>query len=131
MKKTGIVTNQKVCKKKLARSRELRKNMTFAETIFWEMAKNKKLLNLKFRRQQIIDGLIVDFYCNELGLIVEIDGCVHDTNDQQYIDSQRNQIFKSRKLQVIRFSNNDIINKPEFVIEQIKNILKKHTVLDQ
>lgn len=125
MKQTGIVTNQNVSKKKIVKSRELRKNMTIAETIFWEMVKNRKLLNLKFRRQQIIDGLIVDFYCNELGLIVEIDGNVHDTNDQQYIDCQRNQIFKSRKLQIIRFSNNDIINKPDFVIEQIKNILKK------
>jgi very-short-patch-repair endonuclease len=125
MKKTGIITNQRVWDKKICISRDLRRNMTRAESVFWGMVKNRKLFNLKFRRQQIIDGLIVDFYCNELGLVVEIDGSIHENLDQKYIDDQRNQIFKSRNLQIIRFSNYDIFNKLDHIIEQIENILNK------
>ena len=73
--------------------------MTEAERAFWKLVRNKKLLNLKFRRQQIIDGFIVDFYCNNIGLVVEIDGAVHETEKQSNIDRERNEVFKNLSAQ--------------------------------
>ncbi len=52
--------------------------MTSAEKILWEHLKAKRFHNLKFRRQQIIKGFIVDLYCNSLELVIEVDGKIHD-----------------------------------------------------
>ncbi len=83
--------------------------MTVAESIFWDMVRDKKLLNLKFRRQQIIDGYIVDFYCNKINLIVEIDGSIHDTIENTKNDLKRTSVLERRGLQVLRFLNNEIL----------------------
>jgi very-short-patch-repair endonuclease len=123
MKQKNIITNQRVRDLKIHISRNLRKKMTRAEFAFWEMVKNKKLFNLKFRRQQIIDGLIVDFYCNEIGLVIEIDGSIHEIDEQKYIDTQRTKILETRKLKVLRFSNDEVINNTDYIIEKIKSIL--------
>ena len=125
MKQSGIIANQKVNNLKIRVSRELRQNMTKAESAFWEMVRDRKFFNLKFRRQQIIDGLIADFYCNELGLVVEIDGGIHNDHIQKMIDRERDEIFKSRKLEVIRFANDEVLKRPDYIIEKMKMILNK------
>jgi very-short-patch-repair endonuclease len=125
MKQSGIITNQKVTNRKIKVARDLRQNMTKAESAFWEMVRDRKFFNLKFRRQQIIDGLIADFYCNELGLVIEIDGCIHQNHIQKMIDRERDEIFKSIKLEIIRFSNDDVLTRPDYIIEKMKMILNK------
>ena len=74
----NIVTGQKVTKKKLQREKELRREMTPAEKILWEELRANKL-RVHFRRQQVIAGLIVNFYCHKAGLVIEVDEDIHDT----------------------------------------------------
>ncbi len=65
-------------------ARELRKNQTKAVRIVWEYVRNRKLNNLKFRRQHVhvIEGFFVDFYCHQLKLVIEIDGKIHDKQEE-------------------------------------------------
>ena len=73
----SIITEQAVTKAKLERAKELRREMTPAEKLLWQQIRAKKL-GVRFRHQQVIQGFIVDFYCHRAGLIVEVDGDVHD-----------------------------------------------------
>ena len=72
----NIIRGQHVLHDKLNRSRELRRDMTPAETNFWQELRGNKL-GVRFRRQQVIAGFIVDFYCDQPGLVIELDGSVH------------------------------------------------------
>lgn len=78
MKPRIIIIGQKVSPEKIKRAKELRRNMTPAEKILWEHIRAKSFNNLKLRRQQIIEGFIIDFYCHSLGLVIEIDGEIHN-----------------------------------------------------
>jgi very-short-patch-repair endonuclease len=70
-------------------AKELRKSMTEAEEILWKHLRNNKLNGLKFRRQHPLDIYIADFYCHQKKLIIEIDGGVHDTPEQEEYDNGR------------------------------------------
>ena len=69
--------------------RKLRNDMTRAEIILWKYLRNRGMLGFRFRRQFSIESFIVDFYCPELKLVIEIDGETHITNDQIINDEQR------------------------------------------
>ena len=73
----NIVTEQKVTKEKQQRAKELRHDMTPAEKILWEELRANRL-GVHFRRQQVIAGFIVDFYCHKSALVVEVDGDILD-----------------------------------------------------
>ena len=119
---SGIITNQKVKSKKVELSRELRKSMTKAETHFWNAVRNKKLFGLKFRRQQIIAGFVVDFYCNSIRLCVEIDGDVHNLAEQKEYDEEKDKKIKYHDLRVLRLTNDEVMNDFEKVIQKIENL---------
>ncbi len=104
-------------------ARELRKNQTKAEEIFWQLVRNRKYLNLKFRRQHQFGSYVVDFYCNEHKLIIEFDGEVHDTKEQQKHDSTRDKYLTSLGNRVLRFKNEELLNNPESVLERISAII--------
>ena len=93
--------------------------MTQAEKVFWHLVRGRKLFGLKFRRQQIIDGFIIDFYCDSLKLCVEIDGDVHDSEEQERYDEFRDQALALRGLATIRFSNEEIIQHKNAVIKKL------------
>ncbi len=97
---------------------EMRRNMTPAEAILWERLRANRLQGLHFRRQQVIDGFIVDFYCHAKGLVVEVDGGVHEA--QADYDAERDSILAARQLQVLHFSNERVLNEIEGVLEQIR-----------
>ena len=78
----NIITNQKVTKEKLQRARELRRDMTTAEKLLWQELRANKL-GVHFRRQQVIQGFIVDFYCHKAALVVEVDGDIHDLQQEE------------------------------------------------
>ena len=124
MKPRSIIIGQKVSPEKVKRAKELRKDMTPAEKALWEYLRAKRFNGLKFRRQQIIDGFIVDFYCHSLGLIIEVDGKIYDT--QQEYDRNREIILSTKDLHIIRFTNEQVINNIEAVLkaiaEKIENI---------
>jgi len=123
MAEKSIARNQRVSPAKVERSRELRKEMTEAEKVFWEMVRDRRMFVLKFRRQQIIDGFIVDFYCDSLGLCVEIDGGVHDTEEQREYDKLRDEALELRKLKVLRFRNEEVLGDGDLVREKIRGFI--------
>ena len=81
------------------------------------------MFGLKFRRQQVIDGFIVDFYCDSLGLCVEIDGDIHDVEDQKEYDRLRSDVLELRKLKVLRFRNEEVMSDEESVRERIRELM--------
>ena len=109
--------------------RELRKNSTEAERIFWEKVRNKKFLGKKFYRQHPIfhditgkeTFFVADFYCFTVKLIIEIDGKYHKYRLKE--DAERTKILNHLGLRVIRFSNNEIINNLEEALLKIKKHL--------
>lgn len=123
MTEHGIVQNQRVSSTKVKLSRSLRREMTVAEKRFWEMVRGSKMFGLKFRRQQVIDGFIVDFYCDSLGLCVEIDGDIHDVEDQKEYDRLRSDVLELRKLKVLRFRNEEVMSDEESVRERIRELM--------
>lgn len=116
----NIIPGQKVTKEKLHRAKELRREMTPAEKLLWnELRANK--LGVHFRRQQIIQGFIVDFYCHKKALVIEVDGDIHDL--QQEEDAKREQVLTEMGLQIIRFHNDEVIKNLSAVIKTIKQPL--------
>ena len=100
------------------RARELRQEMTPAEKLLWEQLRNRKLAGLKFRRQHPLDRFIVDFYCAACNLVVEVDGDIHDL--QQERDEVRIEELELQGHQVIRFRNEQVLNDLETVLTAIK-----------
>lgn len=85
----AIVRRARVSRAKRDLARRLRREATEAERRAWEALRDRRCLGLKFRRQQVVRGYIVDFYCAELRLAIEIDGAVHDAPDQIFSDNLR------------------------------------------
>jgi very-short-patch-repair endonuclease len=113
----NIVTDQKVTKEKLQRAKELRREMTPAEKILWKELRANKL-GVHFRRQQIIQGFIVDFYCHKAGLVVEVDGDVHDLQKEE--DERREKVLREMGLRVVRFGNDEVVRGLSTVVERIQ-----------
>jgi type I restriction enzyme R subunit len=101
------------------RARELRKNQTPAEQILWEMVRDRRFLNLKFRRQHQIGDYIADFYCHDLKLIIELDGSVHRLSDVEKKDIKRDNYLKSLGFKILRIQNQTILDNPDKVLEII------------
>ena len=102
----NIVIGQKVDEDKVMRARELRKEMTPAERRLWQCLRGNRLAGLHFRRQQVIDGFIADFYCHAVGIVVEVDGPIH-SNQAEY-DAERDRVFAARNLIVVRLTNAEV-----------------------
>jgi len=100
------------------RAKELRGKMTETEKLLWKKL-SKNQLGCKFRRQHPISYYIADFYCHEHKLIIEVDGNIHLGNNQKFLDSERTRDLQELGLTIIRFTNNQVINQIDFVIESI------------
>jgi type I restriction enzyme R subunit len=100
------------------RARELRDQQTPAEAAFWELARNRQISGLKFRRQHQIGDYIVDFYCHEFKIVVEFDGAVHDTERLAKHDKKRDSYLNALGCNVLRFPNEELF-------ENTKGVLKK------
>jgi len=116
----NIIPGQRVTKEKLQRAKELRREMTPAEKILWEQLRANKL-GVHFRRQQVIAGFIVDFYCHRSGLVVEVDGDIHDL--QQEEDARREEVLKGMGLTIVRFRNEEVIKDIDSVVGNIKSFI--------
>jgi very-short-patch-repair endonuclease len=104
--------------KKIRKS--LRERQTFYEIILWSKLKNRQINNRKFRRQHGIGKYIVDFFCAELKLVIEVDGANHyfDDKSEQY-DNDRQKYIENQNIKVIRFTNTDIKDNLDGVLEVI------------
>jgi very-short-patch-repair endonuclease len=118
----NIYPGQKVNPEKLKRSRELRSEMTPAEKVLWQEIRTNKL-GSHFRRQQVIAGFIVDFYCHSAGLVIELDGDVHE--EQKEYDTGRDKILEDMGLHVIRFSNDEVLINLPRVLSQLSEMIGK------
>ena len=108
-------------------ARFLRKNMSPTEKMLWRELRNKHLAGYKFRRQHPVGQFIVDFYCVEARLIIEIDGSIHDKAEVYERDSNRTAELERLGLKVIRFTNEEVINDIESVLHTIDLALKHST----
>jgi very-short-patch-repair endonuclease len=102
--------------------RELRQSSTNAEKILWGYLRGRKLNGLKFRRQHPMDKFIADFYCHEKKLVVEVDGAIHDVKENAEYDKSRTRILEGSGIKVIRFRNEEVENKIELVINEIRKV---------
>lgn len=118
-----IITGQRISPELKARAQELRRNMTPAEAKLWERLRANRLEGYHFRRQQIIDGYIVDFYCHAVGLVVEVDGAVHF--DQQDYDRRRDDHLRALGLTVLRFFNTEVNKEMDTVLSVILETCQK------
>ena len=103
-------------------ARQLRQNMTPAEKVLWEHIRSKSLGH-KFRNQHAIYKYVVDFYCHELRLFIEVDGSIHTLTEVALNDKDRENNLLSLGLHVIRFTNDEIFNNIERVLNDIKKII--------
>ena len=97
----------------------LRKNMMEAEKIVWEKLSNNKL-NIRIRRQHPIHKYIADFYCHELKLTIEIDGDIHLANEHKEYDINRDITLSEFGIQILRFTNHQVINNIDEIMKEIK-----------
>src|ERR1700744_1592162 len=89
-------------------AKKLRKDMTFGEVLFWNEVKENMFLGFDFDRQRCIDNYIVDFYCKELMLAVEIDGMSHNYEEAYLKDELRQQKLESFGIRFLRFSEAEV-----------------------
>ena len=99
--------------------RRLRSNMTGPETRLWSRLRARRLQGLKFRRQHGIGPYIVDFYCPEQSLVIEVDGNSHADADHIVRDQLRDKYFQSLGLRVIRYFNDEIVKNLAGVLEDL------------
>jgi len=105
----------------IAISRDLRQRETPAEDLLWEVLRDRKLANLKFRRQHPIPGTtyVVDFYCHQAQLVIEVDGGIHTI--QKKADQERQATIESKGCCVIRFTNDQVMSDLASVLHRIVN----------
>lgn len=103
--------------------RELRQKQTSAEALLWELFRNRQLLGFKFRRQHQFGDYVADFYCHEAQLVIECDGPVHQPNEQWHHDQNRDEYMIEQGLRVLRFTNEQILNDPEKVLNEVIRFL--------
>ena len=115
----NIIPGQKVTKEKQQRARELRRDKTPAEKILWEELRANKQ-GVHFRRQQVITGFIVDFYCHKSALVVEVDGDIHDL--QQEEDTRREKTLHELGLKIVRFRNDEVVKDLSAVVGEIRDL---------
>lgn len=101
-------------------AKHMRHEPTPAEAALWQLIRNRQINGVKFRRQHSIEGFIADFVSIEHKLIIEVDGEIHEQADQQAYDLQRQEFLETQGFQIMRFTNDDVLQSPAHVIEQIR-----------
>ena len=109
----------------VAQRKELRNHGTSAEATMWLMLKNRQVLGMKFRRQFSVGNFVIDFYCPEIKLAIELDGAPHFTFAGSMYDEEREKYLSAQGITTLRYENKDIFKNPEGVIEDIEEIIKR------
>ncbi len=115
--------NKKIHNKKFleTRRKKLREILTPAEASLWKCLQNRKFENRKFRRQHSIGNFIVDFYCPEEKLIIELDGAVHQNATAREKDEKRDKILQELGFRILRFENRMVFDFLPSVLKEIKD----------
>ncbi|MEW6093688.1 MAG: endonuclease domain-containing protein [Chloroflexota bacterium] len=113
----NIIPGQKISPEKLQLARQLRQEMTPAERKLWQALRGNRLGGFHFRRQQIIAGFIIDFYCHAAGLVIELDGDVH--SQQEEYDTERDATLVAMGLRVVRIRDERVETDFNKVVQEI------------
>ena len=109
--------------------RKLRRNETLAEKHMWSQLRNRQLLGLKFKRQYSVDKFVIDFYCPEQKIAIELDGNVHELEDVKMNDLERQKYIETYGIKFIRIKNEEYLGNPNKVFAkleaELKNVLNK------
>jgi very-short-patch-repair endonuclease len=104
---------------------DLRNSLTPSERLLWEKLRNRKLSGFKFRRQHPFNEIILDFYCHDARISIEVDGNIHKDNYQKERDKERTFILSKFGIKELRFSNWEVENQIEKVLDKIKEYLQQ------
>ena len=113
-------------KQKCKFTKNLRKSMTKEEKILWALLRNRRSRNIKFRRQVNIGPYIADFLCKEFNIIVEVDGGIHNDQEQMEHHNHRDSFLRENGFTIIRITNEEIKKSLPFVLEKIHSTIKKN-----
>jgi very-short-patch-repair endonuclease len=117
MEGRNIVIGQRVPDDKAALARQLRRKQTPDEKLLWEQLRANRLHGMHFRRQQVIDGFIVDFYCHAARLVIELDGPAHARRREE--DAHREHVLQGRGIHVLRTTNDELHTNLDAVLRRI------------
>lgn len=121
----NIVRGQRVSQGLADRARQMRREMTPQEQVLWNALRRNQLDGFHFRRQQVIDGYIVDFYCHAASLVVETDGPIHE--QQREYDEERDDRLARRGLLILRVRNEEIERDLAGVLNRIREACRERT----
>jgi len=118
-----------MAKLKIQIAREFRKNPTKSEKIMWQALRSRRFRGLKFRRQHLTEGYILDFYCHEIGLVIEIDGLIH----QQQIkdDKERQKIIEHFNIKFFRVKSSEVEADIDGVLKRLERFITPHPTLSR
>lgn len=102
--------------------RELRQELTAAEKVLWTELRDRKLNGLKFRRQHPIDKFVLDFYCHDRKLAIEVDGSIHDLKVNTGYDEARTAMPGGLGIYTLRFRNDKVVNNIRDVLQKISEV---------
>ena len=111
-------------RKRIMNARELRRRQTLAEKMIWDAVRNRRLGGYKIRRQQILNDFIIDFFCAERKLCIEIDGPYHNEPIIRGLDRERDEELEFGGFKVIRFTNDEVMHELDVVLATIMTTLK-------
>ncbi len=119
--KRKIQVSPEIIQKMIVCARDFRKSSTKSEETLWQVLRNRQWNNLKFRRQHPIGPFVVDFFCAELNLIVEIDGLIHKQQEKR--DAERQSLIESCGYQFFRISAKQVEDNLSGVLLYLKKII--------
>ena len=102
-------------------AKELRKSQTEAEKALWEALRSRRCGGLKFRRQHPVKDFILDFYCHEYLLGVEVDGLIHENYEAKEYDLNRTAELENLAITILRFKNEEVLTDLSKVLTKIRN----------
>ena len=108
-------------------AKKLRKNMTLSEVLLWQELKGKQMLGYDFDRQKPIDNYIVDFYCKNLRLAIEIDGQSHEHEEVAVYDKKRQKRLEDLGVRFLRFDDLEVKKEMKYVLNRIYDWIKENT----
>lgn len=115
----GFSREKRVSSDKRDMARRFRAEPTEAEAMLWQALRGRKHGGLKFRREQPLLGFIVDFYCEERNLAVEVDGSVHDSYDAKQYDAERDAAMNAAGVRVLRLKNQEVLENLDQALQSI------------
>src|SRR5581483_11696701 len=108
-----------------SQAKSLRRESTPAENLLWKIIRKRSVKGFKFRRQHPIKSFIVDFYCHSAGLVIELDGDVHQVGEIKAYDKERQDVLHKLGLTVLRFNNDEVFSDPGRIINTVEQHLAK------